>query len=49
MKLAYLLFDVRRPDRWAAFATGTLGLPPAVAGALHSLLEGNRRGFDLRV
>jgi len=29
MKLAYLLFDVRRPDRWAAFATRTLGLPAA--------------------
>lgn len=31
MKLAYLVFDVRRPDRWANFATGTLGLPPAIA------------------
>jgi hypothetical protein len=29
MKLAYLAFDVRRPDRWASFAERTLGLPPA--------------------
>ncbi|HKU98906.1 MAG TPA: VOC family protein [Vineibacter sp.] len=31
MKLAYLLFDVRRPDRWADFATRTLGLPHGAA------------------
>jgi 2,3-dihydroxybiphenyl 1,2-dioxygenase len=31
MTLAYLVFDVRRPDRWTAFASRTLGLSPAVA------------------
>lgn len=33
MTLAYLVFDVRRPDRWASFASRTLGLPPAIANA----------------
>jgi len=33
MKLAYLLFDVRRPDRWMDFATRTLGLPAAITNA----------------
>ena len=31
MKLAYLVFDVRRPERWARFAERTLGLPPPTA------------------
>jgi biphenyl-2,3-diol 1,2-dioxygenase len=33
MKLAYLLFDARRPDRWVGFATRTLGLPAPVANS----------------
>ena len=37
MKLAYLVFDVRRPDRWASFAERTLGLPTPVANTDGSL------------
>jgi biphenyl-2,3-diol 1,2-dioxygenase len=33
MKLSYLVFDVRRPDRWAGFAERTLGLPRAIPTA----------------
>jgi biphenyl-2,3-diol 1,2-dioxygenase len=30
MKLGYLVFSVRRPDRWTAFCRSTLGLPEPV-------------------
>jgi biphenyl-2,3-diol 1,2-dioxygenase len=33
MKLAYLVFDVRRPHLWARFAERTLGLPAAVTNS----------------
>lgn len=41
MKLGYLVFDVRRPVRWDAFATRVLGLPPAVAN------DDGSRGYRL--
>ncbi|MEJ8812049.1 VOC family protein [Variovorax ureilyticus] len=31
LRLGYLVFDVRRPDRWAAFCEHMLGLPAPVA------------------
>lgn len=31
LKLGYLVFNVRRPDRWADFCHSTLGLPDPVA------------------
>ena len=38
LRLGYLVFDVRRPDRWAAFCEHMLGLPaPVAASALMSL------------
>src|SRR5215471_14275658 len=30
-KLGYLIFDVRRPDRWTEFCRSMLGLPDPVA------------------